>query len=324
MNIPSNHNGFTLIEIAIVLLVVTILLGYTIAMFPIQQELKQYRQADQEMEEVLEAIIGFAQANGRLPCPAIPNSVGREDGGGASNCTSYGGFVPSNTLGLLGELNADSLLIDPWGNPYRYYVTDVDFFEDDDDPTDNDISVFGGGATPDGDGIDDFVNNGEMRDVGLGDNAIDEDNDSVDEIDADGYLDLDPNLIVCDGASTAADRCVGSGYVIGDVTTGLSPAAGNYSTFTYTGYAGVPVVLMTLGKNWSETPVGDELENRGSSRTTTDLSLTAGPSGNEYFLDTDTVFVRRTTGQASNFDDIVKWISPSRLYSKMIQAGQLP
>ena len=70
------QQGFTLVEIAIVLLIVTILLGYTVAMFPRQQELKQYRAVDQEMDHIIDAIVGFAQVNGRLPCPAIPNSAG--------------------------------------------------------------------------------------------------------------------------------------------------------------------------------------------------------------------------------------------------------
>ena len=61
----NNQTGFTLIEIAIVLLIVTILLGYTVALFPKQQELKQYRAVEQEMDEVIDAIIGFAQINGR-------------------------------------------------------------------------------------------------------------------------------------------------------------------------------------------------------------------------------------------------------------------
>jgi prepilin-type N-terminal cleavage/methylation domain-containing protein len=38
---PS-ESGFTLVEIAIVLLVVAVLLGYTVALFPKQQELKKY------------------------------------------------------------------------------------------------------------------------------------------------------------------------------------------------------------------------------------------------------------------------------------------
>ncbi|MDH5356349.1 MAG: type II secretion system GspH family protein, partial [Gammaproteobacteria bacterium] len=88
------QKGFTLIEIAIVLIVVSILLGYTVALFPKQQELKQYRAVEQEMDQVIAAIVGFAQVNGRLPCPAIPTSGGIEDGGGTIDCNNYGGFVP--------------------------------------------------------------------------------------------------------------------------------------------------------------------------------------------------------------------------------------
>ena len=61
------QKGFTLIEIAIVLLIVTILLGYTVALFPKQQEIKRYRDVDREMDQVIAAIVGFAQVNGRLP-----------------------------------------------------------------------------------------------------------------------------------------------------------------------------------------------------------------------------------------------------------------
>ena len=75
MNKPT-QTGFTLVEIAIVLLIVGILLGYTVALFPRQQELKQYRAVERQMNEIIEALIGFAQVNGRLPCPAIPNSTG--------------------------------------------------------------------------------------------------------------------------------------------------------------------------------------------------------------------------------------------------------
>ena len=333
MNHILKAKGFTLIEIAIVLLIVTILLGYTVALFPIQQELKQYRAAEKEMSEVLQAIVGFSQTNGRLPCPARPDTFGKESGGGVANCAGYTGhdigkpwigFVPVNTLGIEGRMNEDGLLLDPWGNPYRYYVTDSDFFEDADDPSNSDISDFGAPTDPDGDGISDFVRNGEMRDIGLVDIAINEDNAGADEIDIDGYLDLDPNLIICDRASASSDRCNNlSQQVIGDVSD-ISPAAGNYSAFTYTGYAGVPVVLLSMGKNWAETPAGDELENRGSLKSTTNLGMPIGPRAQEYFFDTDTVFVKRRSGMGSDFDDLVKWISPNILYSKMIEAGQLP
>lgn len=287
MRVKSLQRGFTLIEIAIVLLVVAILLGYTVAMFPRQQELKQYRAVNEEMDRIIEAIIGFAQVNGRLPCPSIPDSNGLEDGGGAVNCNNYGGFVPVNTLGLNGRLNQDTLLIDPWGNPYRYYVSNSNF----------------NNGQP-GDLGADFVVASEMRNVGLIDS------------DADGYIDLDGNYLICDdNGTTIDDLCTGAAEVFGNPAGAGGP------------YVGAPFVLLSLGKNWTEIPVNDELENRGGDLTNTDLGMPNGPSGNEYFLKdatAQTTFVRRTTGFADDFDDVVRWGSPNLLFSKMIEAGQLP
>lgn len=277
------QQGFTLVEIAIVLLIVTILLGYTVAMFPRQQELKQYRAADQEMDRILDAIVGFAQVNGRLPCPTNPNLVGVENGGGGANCSHYEGFVPINTLGITGRVNADSLMLDPWGNPYRYYVTDNNF----------------------NGGLSDFVGAGEMRAVGIVDS------------DGDGFTDLDGRYVICDdNGATTGDDCDGGANEV----FGRPDGAGNYG--------GAPFVLLSMGKNWSDAPVNDELENRGGSLSNTNLGMANGPSGNEYFLKNvgagQTTFVRRPTGFADDFDDIVKWVSPNILFSKMIEADQLP
>ena len=285
----NKHTGFTLIEIAIVLLVVSILLGYTVALIPKQRELKQYRAAEQEMDEIISAIIGFAQVNGRLPCPAIPNSAGVEDGGGSVDCNNYGGFVPVNTLGVQGRLNADLLLLDPWGNPYRYYVTDNDF---------------NGGGTG-----SDFVNSGDMRAIGLVDS------------DLDTYIDLDGHYLICDDNGTSTD----------DQCTGANEVFGSYNAGPPKVYAGAPFVLISHGKNWNEAAAaGDELENMGASQSFTDLAMPAGPTTNEYLLKNvnavpaQTTFVKRITGFADDYDDIVKWVSPNVLFSKMIEAGQLP
>ena len=285
----SGQKGFTLIEIAIVLLIVTILLGYTVALFPRQQELRQYRDVDRKMDEVIAAIVGFAQINGRLPCPAIPNSVGVEDGGGGGECNNFGGFVPVNTLGIAGRLNADSLLIDPWGNPYRYYVSSSDF--------------------DDGGGIGDFVVNGEMQQVGL-------------VITVPPYLDLDGQFIICDvGDATLNDICDAPAVeVFGNALGAGGP------------YAGAPFVLISHGKNWSAgAAAGDELVNMGATLTTAFVPpIPNGPAGLPYLLKDvtpatgETTFVRRITGFADDFDDVVKWVSPNILFSKMIEAGQLP
>ena len=285
----SEQKGFTLIEIAIVLLIVTILLGYTVALFPRQQELKQYRAVEQEMDELIATIVGFAQVNGRLPCPAVPNSVGNEDGGGGADCNNFGGFVPVNTLGISGRLNADSLLLDPWGNPYRYYVSTSDIDAD----------------------VADFVNNGEMQDVGL-----------VDVLPgpADGYIDLDGEFIICDQAdATLNDICNAPAVEVFGNAAGVGGP-----------YAGAPFVLVSHGRNWNDgAAVGDELANMGATLTTALAPpIPNGPAGSPYLLKDvsagETTFVRRTTGFADDFDDVVKWVSPNILFSKMIEAGQLP
>jgi prepilin-type N-terminal cleavage/methylation domain-containing protein len=278
----STQTGFTLVEVAIVLLIVGILLGYTVALFPRQQELKQYRAVDRVMDQVIEAVIGFAQVNGRLPCPTQPNLAGVEDIDGAG-CNTYAGFVPVNTLGLDGRFNEDKLLIDPWGNPYRYYVTHVDF---------------------NGNGQSDFVTPGEMRLVGLVDSE------------PDTWIDLDGRYMICTDAGTATnDRCTGAAGVV------FGRFKDDFNSWDRR-YAGAPFVLLSMGKNWSEAaPEDDELENSGATEVT-------GTSGTKYLLKDvaagKTNFVKRTTGFADKFDDVVRWASPSVLYSRMIQAGQLP
>ncbi len=72
------------------------------------------------MSEIKEAIIGFALANGRLPCPADPTiATGSANAGKErTTCTSTAnstGVLPWATLGV-NETDA-------WGNRYTYRVT---------------------------------------------------------------------------------------------------------------------------------------------------------------------------------------------------------
>lgn len=152
MNKQCQH-GFTLIEMAIVFLIIGALLSYTFMPLRAQLETANIKEARGKLAEIEQAIYGFAIANGRLPCPTLPGEGGLsmpQDPPDA--CDSYIGFVPSGTLGLKGEANCDGLLVDPWGRPYRYSVTDNDF---------------------DGGGIDDFVVSNELSNVGINNAAPD-------------------------------------------------------------------------------------------------------------------------------------------------------
>lgn len=60
------------------------------------------------------------------------------------------------------------------------------------------------------------------------------------------------------------------------------------------------VVIVSRGANWGSPAVGDETEN----------------------TDPDTDFVSHDF--ATNFDDLVVWLSPNILFNRMVAAGQLP
>ncbi len=120
--------GFSLIEMAVVLLIVSSLLGGLLLSIGTTREINNRNAAESTLEEIVEALYGYAQANGRLPCPATAASNGLASPAAAGACSGgaiSAGFVPSATLGLSGPLNDDNLLVDEWLNPFRYVVTNA-------------------------------------------------------------------------------------------------------------------------------------------------------------------------------------------------------
>jgi prepilin-type N-terminal cleavage/methylation domain-containing protein len=123
------QNGFTLVEMAMVLAIVTLLLAGLIPTISGQVEQRRINEARAQISEIREALIGYAIINGRLPCPASPSTTNGQEsfaaGGHSANgvCSNfYNGFVPAATLGLP-NMNGSGLVLDPWGNPIRYAVT---------------------------------------------------------------------------------------------------------------------------------------------------------------------------------------------------------
>lgn len=133
------QNGFTLVEMAIVLMIVGLLLGGMLV--PLSAQLNQRNNTDTQkaMADIKEAIIGYAMANGQLPCPADPSAVtGVTSTAGIARtppCTGANstGVVPWATLGV-NETDA-------WGNRYTYRVTD--YFADS-----IASATYGGGCIP--------------------------------------------------------------------------------------------------------------------------------------------------------------------------------
>lgn len=134
---PYNKKGFTLVEMAIVLFIVALLLGGLVPTISSQVEQRQTIETRKQLDEIKDAMTGYAVINGHLPCPdvitpvagqaaLIPND-GNEDrctnttGGcaAASNggCPASEGNVPWSTLGTTPT--------DSWGNQFRYSVTNA-------------------------------------------------------------------------------------------------------------------------------------------------------------------------------------------------------
>lgn len=109
MKIP---NGFTLVEIAVVLVIVGLLVGGLLIPLSVQWDQNRINITQQRLEEIKKALLGFLVVNNRLPCPDL-----NENGLESTTCNNEGN-IPWRVLGV-GRYDA-------WGNPFHYQV-DVNF-----------------------------------------------------------------------------------------------------------------------------------------------------------------------------------------------------
>lgn len=101
-------NGFTLVEMAVVLVIIGLLLGGLLMPLSNQIENRRRQATLEQLAEVEDALIGFAISNRRMPCPDR-NGDGFEDG---PPCNNVEGNLPWATLGV-GRFDA-------WQRPFRY------------------------------------------------------------------------------------------------------------------------------------------------------------------------------------------------------------
>lgn len=127
-------SGFTLIELAVVMVIIGIILGSTLSTLSSRIEFSRNSETQAELEEIKQAMISYAYVYGYLPCPDCNNAAGscataaaaniadgESDydstlGAGLNRCfeDQAAGNVPWVTLGL-GHSDA-------WGTRYRYSV----------------------------------------------------------------------------------------------------------------------------------------------------------------------------------------------------------
>lgn len=128
------NSGFTLIEMAIVLVIVGFIVGGLLKPLSAQLEQRSAMETKVNLDNAKEALMGYAVAHGRLPCPATVASNGMEAfaaGGDATNgnCAAfYNGFLPAATLGIT-PVDGGGFAIDGWGgdaaNRIRYAVSNT-------------------------------------------------------------------------------------------------------------------------------------------------------------------------------------------------------
>jgi len=137
-NFPRNF-GFTLIEMAIVLTIVGLLISTLLLPLSKQREMNNYSETKKILEEIKEALIGYAVANGRLPCPDNDEDGVEEFAAGQCRGANYEGTLPYRTLGVR--------KLDNWNNFYGYRVSQS-FAETLSLSSSGDITVNGRGDNP--------------------------------------------------------------------------------------------------------------------------------------------------------------------------------
>lgn len=107
------ESGFSLVEMAVVLAIVALLLGGLLPTLSSQLEQQRRNETQKYMGEVRDALLGYAIANRRLPCPDDNN-----DGTAEGTCTtanSQYGTLPYQDLGVTDK--------DAYGKVLIYAVT---------------------------------------------------------------------------------------------------------------------------------------------------------------------------------------------------------
>lgn len=143
--LSKQYAGFTLVEMAIVLVILGFVLGALLLPLQAQRELAFQAQTEATLQNAKRALLGFAQSRGRLPCPATLASSGMEQPLGGGACTQSVGFLPAATLGIQ-PTDVQGFALDGWNNRIMYAVTQ---------------SNLGGAATPD------FTTSGDMAIVSI-------------------------------------------------------------------------------------------------------------------------------------------------------------
>ncbi len=286
--------GFTLIELAVVMVILALLLGGLLVPFSMQMELRSVSTTKTTIENVKEALIGYAMANGRFPCPAVAGATGVEafatapTAGTAANgiCANFinggvfsfsPGFVPGVTLGIT-PTDANGYVLDGWNQPLRYAISAV---------TDDAALTY---VFTKSSGMKNAYTVGCPTNCGMSWIAGRDKSNATTPTPA--LVNNQTLLSVCASAT--------------GITAGTCNNAPTTSQANKISSSAV-LVVYSLGKNFATGGTGtDEAAN----------------------LNADAAFIDHTPTPTDfangEYDDIMSWVASSTVFSRLVQAGQLP
>ncbi len=129
---PTSQHGFTLIELSIVLIIISLVASAFMTLGIRQTEAAKQQLTETRLEKITRTLGMFVMNNGRLPCPAVGSAVftaatyGVEDA--SANCATtevtgqnmHIGAVPIITLGL-----SDEYIADGWNRRFTYAIASM-------------------------------------------------------------------------------------------------------------------------------------------------------------------------------------------------------
>lgn len=117
----KSQRGFTLAEMAIVVLLISIAMTMGLKMVTAKLESAAYSETKSRQEQIKIALLGYLRTNKKLPCPDNSDNTVVATGDAAATChaaaTDGYGIVPWKTLGIPRDA-----ALDGWGNYFTYRV----------------------------------------------------------------------------------------------------------------------------------------------------------------------------------------------------------
>ncbi len=119
------QRGFTLAELAIALVIVALLLASALIPLSAQIELKSVADTKKTMDQIQESLLGFAIANGRLPCPADGSIADGASTAGQEIASCINTTATNQSYGVLPWATLGVPATDAWGRRFSYRVAPV-------------------------------------------------------------------------------------------------------------------------------------------------------------------------------------------------------